>query len=160
MQNNNIIMEEVLEVDENEVKEVLDVLDSHKQILDIHEKKIVNHDDKIHGLEAKNYGYDERFNSVDIQFDSIKTTLVRFESNYLQSASSMTNLMTQIFLNTNNNNTEIIKTKDTNETEVMKIRLGNRANITLKILAIIGGVISTITIGYFALKGVSIPKLM
>jgi len=154
----NIIMEEV---DNMAIEDdLLFKIDDHEKRITEHDIKLNNQGEKIHGLEVKNSGYDERFNSVDLQFDSLKSTLVRFESNYLQSTSSMTNLMTQIFLNTNNNNTEIVKTKDTNETEVMKIRLGNRANITLKILGIIGGLISAVTIGYFALKGVTIPPVM
>ena len=51
MQNKNIVMEEVNNVAiEDEVKDALDKLDSHKQILDTHDHKINIHDDKIQNL--------------------------------------------------------------------------------------------------------------
>lgn len=134
-------------------------IDDHEKRICEHDTRLNNQGEKIHGLEVKNATYDERFNSIDSQFDSIKTTLVRFEGNYLQSASSMTNLMTQIFLNTNNNNTEIIKTKDTNNAEVIKTKDNNRNRVVLKGLAIFGGVVTLLILGYFAGRGIYIQPV-
>ena len=134
-------------------------IDDHEKRICEHDTRLNNQGEKIHGLEVKNATYDERFNSIDSQFDSIKTTLVRFEGNYLQSASSMTNLMTQIFLNTNNNNTEIIKTKDTNNAEVIKTKDNNRNRVVLKGLAILGGVTTLLILGYFAGRGIYIQPV-
>lgn len=138
------------EVDNMAIEDdVLEKLEGHETKLKEHDIRLNSHDKQIVELQIKDAGYAERFNSIDLQFDSIKTTLVRFENNYLQSASSMTNLMTQVVLNTTNNNTEIIKSKNNNSTK-----------INLKIIAIIGGTISLLLMGYFALKGVNLPKIM
>lgn len=141
---------EVLEVDENEIKEVLEK----------HESQLSDHAEKIVDLQIKNASHSERFTHIDSQIGDLKTTLIRMENTSLQTTNILMNTLSQIAINTNSNAFEIKKEDNKDNNELMKIRLGNRANITLKILGIIGGLISAVTIGYFALKGVTIPPVM
>jgi len=159
MQVQNIIMEEVLEVDEHEIKEVLE---SHSEKIivlqtktNLHEEKISGLDNKIHGLEVKNATYDERFNSIDSQFDSIKTTLVRMENTQLQSSNILLNALSQIAINTSSTKNEIDKEDNKSENEFAKGKMDNTTKIVLKVLA----VISTLVLAYIGGKyGISIKQ--
>lgn len=159
MKNNNIIMEEVGNVDENEIKEVLE---SHSEKIivlqtktNLHEEKICGLDNKIHGLEVKNATYDERFNSIDSQFDSIKTTLVRMENTQLQSSNILLNALSQIAINTSSTKNEIDKEDNKSENEFAKGKMDNTTKIVLKVLA----VISTLVLAYIGGKyGISIKQ--
>ncbi|OHD75836.1 MAG: hypothetical protein A2355_15755 [Spirochaetes bacterium RIFOXYB1_FULL_32_8] len=139
-----LITKEVLDVslDDNEVKEILD-----------------DHGCRIIKLEIDTATTKEKMFGLEEQVKDIKGTLVRFENNYLQTTSSMTNLMTQLVLNTSNNNTEIIKSKDIKDTEitksenaknteVIKTKDNNKKDIIIKVLAILGACIA----GYLANK--------
>ena len=132
-----------------------------------HEKRICEHDtkldkqgEKIHGLELKDIGFEGRFTHIDAQIGDLKTTLIRMENTSLQTTNILMSTLSQIAINTNSANFEIKKEENQGSNEIIKIKLNNKANITLKILAIIGGLISAVTIGYFALKGVTIPPVM
>ena len=147
------IVKEVLEMslDDNEVKEILD-----------------DHGNRIIKLEIDTATTKEKMFGLEEQVKDIKGTLVRFENNYLQTTSSMTNLMTQLVLNTSNNNTEIIKSKDIKETEItksenvkdteiIKTKDNNKKDIIIKVLAILGACLA----GMFMAKyGVTIPAIM
>ena len=158
----NIIMEEeLIEVDEHEIKEVLE---SHSEKIivlqtktNIHEEKICGLDNKIHGIEVKNATYDERFNSIDSQFDSIKTTLVRMENTQLQSSNILLNALSQIAINTSSTKNEIAKEDNKSENEIIKGKMDNNTKVVLKVL----GIVAIVITGIFAAKyGVSIPAIM
>ncbi|WP_298196457.1 hypothetical protein [Desulfosporosinus sp.] len=125
-------MEEVLEVSiEPEIKEVLD---NHKVILEDHGKSITK-------LQIDNASIKEQLNSIKTQMTDVKEIITDLKSSYLQSTNSMMGTLSAVLQNTSNNNTEIIKTNSNNKKE-----------IAIKVLAVIGGLIT----GYFALKGVGI----
>ena len=140
--------------------EVLEKLGDHETKLKEHDTRLNQHGEKLHELEIKNAGYDARFDFIDSEFNTIKISLARIENNSLQSSNILLSTLSQIAINTSSTKNEIDKEDNKDNNEIMKIRLGNRANITLKILGIIGGLISAVTIGYFALKGVTIPPVM
>ena len=153
-------MKEVIEVDENQIKEALDL---HLQTLNDHEKKICDHeiklthiDDEIDMLQIKNATYDERFNSIDFQFDTIKGTLVRMENASLATSSILINSLSQIATNANATSCEIKKDANNNKAEIIKAKIDNSTKVVLKVL----GIISLIVAGFFAVKyGVSIPAI-
>jgi len=136
------LMEEVLEnMDENEIKEVLD---SHKQTLNEHDNRLKNHDEKITELQIKNAGYDQRFDNIDHQFDSIKNSLTRIENNNLQSSTILLNALSTIATGNASSKNDILKEETKGETEIKKVKLHNNLTITLKILAIISLLITSI----------------
>jgi len=141
MVENNIIMEEVLEVGiEEEINEVKDVLDLHKQTLKTHEDKLYNHDEKIQLLEIKGAGYAERFNSID-------TTLARVENTTLQNLQTsnlLINTISQIAIGNSTGNTEIKKQELISDTEIKKIKLHNNLSMALKIIGIVSLLITSI----------------
>ena len=151
--------EELIDVDEHEIKEVLE---SHSEKIivlqtktNINEEKILGLDNKIHGIEVKNATYDERFNSIDSQFDSIKTTLVRMENTQLQSSNILLNALSQIAINTSSTKNEIDKEDNKSENEFAKGKMDNTTKIVLKVLA----VISTLVLAYIGGKyGISIKQ--
>jgi len=148
---------ELVGLNEEEVKVMLD---KHEAKLCDHSGKLIEHGEKIHALEIKDIGFEGRFTHIDSQIGDLKTTLIRMENTSLQTTNILMNTLSQIAININATNCEIKKEDNKDNNELTKMRLGNRANITLKILGIIGGLISAVTIGYFALKGVSIPPVM
>jgi len=147
-------MEEVNNVAiEDEVKDALDKLDSHKQILDTHDHKINIHDDKIQNLETNTSVLKEKM----INLEGIVT---RFESNSYQTQNSMMQLLSQVIVNTSNSSVEIMKNAtqsevqfNKNKTEIAKVKNTNNMTIIVKTLA----VVSVIVLGYFSIRyGISI----
>jgi len=153
--NNNIIMEEVLEVDENEIKEVLE---SHSEKIivlqtktNIHEEKIygldnkiINHSEKLHELELKDIAYESRFNNLD-------TTLARVENTTLQNLQTsnlLINTISQIAIGNSAGNTEIKKQEILSDTEIKKIKLNNNLSMALKII----GIVSLLITSFVAVK--------
>jgi len=149
----NIIMEEVNNVAiEDEVKDALDKLDSHKQILDTHDHKINIHDDKIQTLEVNTSVLREKMCSLE-------GIVTRFESNSYQTQNNMMQLLSQVIVNTSNSSVEIMKNATKNDTETTTIKSNNKTKVAIQMLAIVGGIISTLILGYFALKGVNITPI-
>jgi len=140
-------MEEVLNVAiEDEVKDALDKLDSHKQILDTHDHKINVHDDKIQTLETNTSVLKEKMTNLE-------GIVTRFEANSYQTQNNMMQLLSQVIVNTSNTSVEIVKNATKNDTEIKKITLDGKFKLGLKILA----VISTIALAYIGGKyGISI----
>jgi len=151
MQNKNIIMEEVDNVDENEIKEVLD---SHSEkIIDLqiktttHEEKIcglsdkiINHGGKLHELELKDISYENRFNSLDNTLARVENTTLQ----NLQTSNLLINTISQIAIGNSTGNTEIKKQEILSDTEIKKIKLHNNLSMALKILGIVSLLITSV----------------
>lgn len=120
-------MKEVLEVIEPEIKEILE-----------------DHTGRIGRLETDSEVFKEKFNNITTQ-------LTRIENNGLSSNNALLASNNSV-LQTLNKVIESNTTQNTNKTEVIKTKSNNAKEITLKILAIIGGLITA----YFALKGIGI----
>jgi len=66
------------------------------------------------------------------------------------------NSISQIAVNTSYKKLENEKDATRVGSEIIKTKLDNKLNVTLKILAIVGGAISIILVGYFSLKGIHV----
>ena len=133
---------------EDEVKEVKEVLDSHKQTLKVHEDRLDTHDDKITELEIKNAGFAERFNSID-------TTLARVENTTLQNLQTsnlLINTISQIAIGNAKSNNDIAKAETKGGTEITKIKLNNNTKVVLKVLALVSLLISAFVAGKYGIK--------
>lgn len=100
-----------------------------KEILDTHKKTLEYHGEKIQELQIDNASIKEKLNSVE-------GIVTRFETNYYQTSNSMLQTMSQLVVNTSNNNTEIVKTNQNNKREII-----------VKVLGIIGLIVAGIFIG-------------
>lgn len=134
---------------------VLIILDEKEvqEILEKHESQLTDHHEKIHVLEVSTATLKEKLNSVE-------GIVTRFEANSYQTQNNMMQLLSQVIVNTSSGKMEIAKIETQGNNDITKIKLNNKANITLKILAIIGGLISAVTLAYFSLKGIKIPPVM
>ena len=128
-------MKEVLNVTiELETKEVLD---SYKEKLDYHDGRIVK-------LEIDSEVSKEKFISISSQLDRIENNALSTNNSLLLSNNSVLQTMNKIV--------EGNTIQNTNKTEIIKIKSNNAKEIMIKILAIIGGLITV----YFSLKGIGI----
>jgi len=151
----NMIMEEVLNVDEHEIKEVLE---SHSgKIIDLqtkttqHEEKIhglsdkmINHGEKLHELELKDIAYETRFNSLDSTLARVENTTLQ----NLQTSNLLINTISQIAIGNSTGNTEIKKQEILSDTEIKKIKLNNNLSMALKII----GIVSLLITSFVAVK--------
>jgi len=149
------IAKEVLNVDENEIKEVLQ---SHSgKIIDlqtktnIHEEKIcgldnkiINHGEKLHELELKDIAYETRFNSLDSTLARVENTTLQ----NLQTSNLLINTISQIAIGNSTGNTEIKKQEILSDTEIKKIKLNNNLSMALKII----GIVSLLITSFVAVK--------
>jgi len=144
------IEEELIDVDEHEVQEVLDKLDSHRQILDTHDYKINIHDGKIQTLETNTSVLKEKMTNLE-------GIVTRFEANSYQTQNNMMQLLSQVIVNTSNSSVEIVKNVTKNEADVIKNNDTNRTTVIIKVLGIVGAVVTGV---FLAKYGVSIPAIM
>jgi len=142
---------EVLEVDENEIKEVLE---SHSgKIIDLQTKttqheekihglsdKIINHSEKLHELELKDISYETRFNSLDNTLARVENTTLQ----NLQTSNLLINTISQIAIGNSTGNTEIKKQEIISNTEIKKIKLHNNLSMALKIIGIVSLLITSV----------------
>jgi len=149
------IAKEVLEVDENEIKEVLE---SHSgKIIDlqtktnVHEEKIcglsdkmINHGEKLHELELKDIAYESRFNNLDNTLARVENTTLQ----NLQTSNLLINTISQIAIGNSTGNTEIKKQEILSYTEIKKIKLNNNLSMALKII----GIVSLLITSFVAVK--------
>jgi len=149
------IAKEVLEVDENEVKEIL--VSHSEKIVDlqsktnIHEEKIcglsdkvINHGEKLHELELKDIAYESRFNNLDNTLARVENTTLQ----NLQTSNLLINTISQIAIGNSTGNTEIKKQEIISDTEIKKIKLNNNLSMALKII----GIVSLLITSFVAVK--------
>jgi len=149
------IAKEVLEVDENEIKEVLQshsgkIIDLQTKTI-IHEEKIcglsdkmINHGEKLHELELKDIAYETRFNSLDSTLARVENTTLQ----NLQTSNLLINTISQIAIGNSTGNTEIKKQEILSDTEIKKIKLNNNLSMALKII----GIVSLLITSFVAVK--------
>jgi len=149
------IAKEVLNVDENEIKEVLQshsgkIIDLQTKTI-IHEEKIcglsdkmINHGEKLHELELKDIAYESRFNSLDSTLARVENTTLQ----NLQTSNLLINTISQIAIGNSTGNTEIKKQEILSDTEIKKIKLNNNLSMALKII----GIVSLLITSFVAVK--------
>jgi len=149
------IAKEVLNVDENEIKEVLQshsgkIIDLQTKTI-IHEEKIcglsdkmINHGEKLHELELKDIAYETRFNSLDSTLARVENTTLQ----NLQTSNLLINTISQIAIGNSTGNTEIKKQEILSDTEIKKIKLNNNLSMALKII----GIVSLLITSFVAVK--------
>jgi len=150
-------MEEELIDDMAIEDEVLEKLGDHETKLKEHDTRLNQHGEKLHELEIKNAGYDARFDFIDSEFNTIKISLARIENNSLQSSNILLSTLSQIAINTSSTKNEIDKEDSKSENEIIKGKMDNNTKVILKVLGIVGAVVT----GFFLAKyGVNIPAIM
>lgn len=127
--------DEVLELDENEVKE-----------------KLNDHGNRIQKLELDNVFIKEKLNSISAQMvdtkdevSDLKSAVARLETTVLTTNNSILTTLTQVVTNTSNNQTQIATTSSTNKKDILinSIKIG-------------GSIVAIIILGLFAAKGISV----
>ena len=129
------IAKEVLEVDEKEVKIILD-----------------DHGTRIQKLELDNVFIKEKLNSISSQVidtkdevSDLKSAVARLESTVLTTNNSILTTLTQVVTNTSNNQTQIVTTTSS-----------NKKDIIINSNKIGGSIVVIIILGLFAAKGISV----
>jgi len=104
--------------------------------LNKHEERLDGHDKEINELKITSEVTKQKLSGLEKSNENILSTLTRLETNTYSGQNALTQAMTQVLINTSNNNTEIIKT-DKN----------NRKDIIVKILSVTGILLAGILIG-------------
>lgn len=97
-----------------------------KEVLDKHGELLDKHTDDINELQIFKSVTEEKFNNFGAQLTRVENTLLTSNNAILQTLNN------------------VVSNRDQNKTQVV-----------LKVLGIIGGIISTLTIIYFASKGIN-----
>lgn len=106
-------------------------------VLEGHSKAIEEHAEKIQGILIDNAIVKEKLNSIKIQMGDVKEIVTEFRTSYLQTTSSMASTLSQLVINTNNQNADVNKNKS-----------NNRTSIIIKVLGIVGACLA----GFLAAK--------
>ena len=128
------------------MKEVLNVAiePETKEVLDSYKEKLDYHDGRIVKLEIYSEVSKEKLNNITAQLTRIENSSLSNSNVLLASNNAVLSTMNKIVEGNNAQNT--------NKTEIIKTKSNNNKEIVIKVLAIIGGLITA----YFSLKGIGI----
>ena len=121
------------------MKEVLNVAiePETKEVLDSYKEKLDYHDGRIVKLEIDSEVSKEKLNNITAQLTRIETNALATNNSLLLGNNSILSTMNKVI-------------------EGNTTQSSNKKEIWLKILGILGGIITTATILYFAAKGINV----